>query len=119
MTKKSVLQFTLFLAIALIGNRTSAQQTIIKLYDGPAPGSESWTQKETAYEYMSPIWKEKNVALFNVVDPTLTVFLPSSKKATGTAMIVCPGGGFSALSWDNEGLNVGKKLAEKVSLPLF
>ena len=113
MTKKSVLHLTLFLAITLICNKTSAQQTIIKLYNGPAPGSESWTQKETAYEYMSPIWKEKNVALFNVVDPTLTVFLPSSKKATGTAMIVCPGGGFSALSWDNEGLNVGKKLAEK------
>ena len=113
MTKKSVLQFALFFALALICTKISAQQTIIKLYDGPAPGSESWTQKETAFEYMSPIWKEKNVALFNVVDPTLTVFLPSSKKATGTAMIVCPGGGFSALSWDNEGLNVGKKLAEK------
>ena len=113
MTKKTVLQFTLFFAVALICTKISAQQTIIKLYDGPAPGSESWTQKETAFAYMSPIWKEKNVALFNVVDPTLTVFLPSSKKATGTAMIVCPGGGFSALSWDNEGLNVGKKLAEK------
>ena len=113
MTKKIFLKFTLLLALALICSRVSAQQTIIKIYDGPAPGSESWIQKETAYEYMSPIWKEKNVALFNVVDPTLTVFLPSPKKATGTAMIVCPGGGFSALSWDNEGLNVGKKLAEK------
>lgn len=28
-------------------------------------------------------------------------------------MIVCPGGGFSALSWDTEGLNVARKLAEK------
>jgi len=103
----------LLLWLGLIPNLSSAQQTEVKIWDGPAPGSENWTQKETAFEYMSPIWKEKNVALFNVVDPTLTIFLPSSKKATGTAMIVCPGGGFSALSWDNEGLNVGKKLAEK------
>jgi len=103
----------LLLWLGLIPNLSSAQQPEIKIWDGPAPGSETWTQKETAFEYMSPIWKEKNVALFNVVDPTLTIFLPSSKKATGTAMIVCPGGGFSALSWDNEGLNVGKKLAEK------
>jgi hypothetical protein len=113
MRKKTILKFALLLALALIFNRVSAQQPVIKLYNGPAPGSENWTQKETAYEYMSPIWKEKNIALFNVVEPTLTVFLPSPKKATGTAMVVCPGGGFSALSWDNEGLNVGKKLAEK------
>jgi dienelactone hydrolase len=62
---------------------------------------------------MSPIWHEKNIALFNVVDPTLTIFLPVPEKANGTAMIVCPGGGFSALSWDTEGLNVARKLAEK------
>jgi hypothetical protein len=107
------MKLAFFMAIALICNAALAQKTVVKLYDGPAPGSENWTQKETAYEYLSPIWKEKNIALFNVVEPTLTVFLPSVKKASGTAMVVCPGGGFSALSWDNEGLNVGKKLAEK------
>jgi len=110
---KSIFKYLLLSCIAISCNVVYAQKTEIKLWDGPAPGSESWTQKETAYEYMSPIWKEKNVALFNVVNPTLTIFLPSPKKATGTAMVVCPGGGFSALSWDNEGLNVGKKLAEK------
>ncbi len=113
MRKKTILKFTLLLALALISNRISAQESVMKLYDGPAPGSEGWTQKETAYQYLSPIWKETNVALFNVVEPTLTIFLPSPAKATGTAMVVCPGGGFSALSWDNEGLNVGKKLADK------
>lgn len=41
------------------------------------------------------------------------IFLPVPEKATGTAIIVCPGGGFSALSWDTEGPNVAKKLAEK------
>lgn len=91
----------------------NAQQPVIKIWDGPAPGSENWTQKEMVYEYTSPIWHEKNVALFNVVEPTLTVFLPRPENATGSAMIVCPGGGFTALSWDNEGLNVAKKMAEK------
>jgi dienelactone hydrolase len=103
----------LVLCVGLIPNICSAQQSVIKIWDGPAPGSENWTQKETVYEYNSPIWHEKNTALFNVVDPTLTVFLPSPENATGTAMIVCPGGGFTALSWDNEGLNVARKLAEK------
>lgn len=107
-----MIKFALIPALALMCNMAFAQE-VIKLYDGPAPGSENWTQKETVYEYMSPIWHEKNIALFNVVDPTLTVFLPAPEKANGTAMIVCPGGGFSALSWDNEGPNVARKLAEK------
>jgi dienelactone hydrolase len=109
---KLISKFTFFLSFALISN-TAFTQEVLRLYEGPAPGSENWSQKETFYEYMSPIWHEKNIALFNVVDPTLTVFLPVPEKANGTAMIVCPGGGFSALSWDNEGPNVAKKLAEK------
>jgi dienelactone hydrolase len=109
---KLISKFTILFTLALICNRAFTQE-VIRLYEGPAPGSENWTQKETTFEYLSPIWHEKNIALFNVVDPSLTVFLPAPEKATGTAMIVCPGGGFSALSWDNEGPNVAKKLAEK------
>ena len=75
-----MLKFALISTLALVSNMALAQE-IIRLYDGPAPGSENWTQKETVYEYMSPIWHEKNIALFNVVDPTLTVFLPSPEKA--------------------------------------
>src|SRR5664280_2925544 len=112
MRKKSLLKFIFLLVFTLISNIILAQE-VLRLWDGRAPGSENWTQKETAFEYLSPIWNEKNIALFNIVDPTLTVFLPHPDNATGTAMIVCPGGGFSALSWDNEGLNVAKKLAEK------
>jgi dienelactone hydrolase len=110
--KKSLLKFVWLFVFTLLSNIILAQE-VIRLWEGPAPGSENWTQKETVFEYLSPIWNEKNIALFNVVDPTLTVFFPTPEKATGTAIIVCPGGGFSALSWDNEGPNVAKKLAEK------
>ncbi len=34
--------------------------------------------------------------------PTLTVFLPDPAKATGAAMVVCPGGGYAGLA-DHEG----------------
>jgi dienelactone hydrolase len=102
----------LFLCMRTWGGMLYAQDTVIKIWDGPAPGSENWTQKETAIEYMSPFWHEKNVAVFNVVEPTLTVFRPAPGKASGTAVIVCPGGGFTALSWDNEGPNVAARLAE-------
>jgi acetyl esterase/lipase len=46
----------------------------------------------------------------NVVNPTLTVFLPKESKATGAAVIVAPGGGFCWLSWESEGTKVGEWL---------
>ncbi|HSR60980.1 MAG TPA: alpha/beta hydrolase, partial [Robiginitalea sp.] len=42
----------------------------------------------------------------NVSQPTLTVFLPEPSKATGTGLIIAPGGGFHLLSIDNEGNDV-------------
>jgi len=35
--------------------------------------------------------------------PTLKVYLPPADKATGTAVVVCPGGGYGALANDHEG----------------
>ena len=35
--------------------------------------------------------------------PTLIVYLPSKPQATGTGIIVCPGGGYSHLAMDHEG----------------
>jgi dienelactone hydrolase len=112
MRKKLASGVRLLIALALLGNPVLAQEPVIRLYDGPAPGSENWTQKEATIEYLSPFWHEKNLVVMNVVDPTLTAFLPSPDKATGSAVIVCPGGGFTALSWDNEGPNVARWLAE-------
>lgn len=40
--------------------------------------------------------------------PTLTVCLPDSAKATGTAVVICPGGGYGHLAVDHE----GKQIAE-------
>jgi acetyl esterase/lipase len=35
--------------------------------------------------------------------PALTVYLPAQEKATGTAVVVCPGGGYGFLASDHEG----------------
>lgn len=47
----------------------------------------------------------------NVSQPTLTVFRPDPKIATGTAIVVAPGGGFHLLSIENEGTGVAAWLA--------
>ncbi len=42
--------------------------------------------------------------------PSLTHYLPSRDKAAGTAVIVCPGGGYGALAMDHEGRQVAEWL---------
>lgn len=49
----------------------------------------------------------------NVAVATLTPFLPDPAKATGTAVIVAPGGGFRTLSMENEGWDVARALADR------
>lgn len=84
-------------------------QQVIPLYEGKAPGSENWTWSEK--EYSNNAFKTRVV--YNVVQPTLTVYLPKPELATGTAVIVAPGGAFHILSIDNEGIDVAKWLNSK------
>jgi len=81
----------------------------IKLYPGPPPGSESWTHRENSY--YSEIFKTEVVT--NVAIPTLTAFLPDPELATGTGVIIAPGGGFYALSINSEGNDVARWLNAK------
>lgn len=46
----------------------------------------------------------------NVSIPSLYVFLPLADKATGTAVVIAPGGGFFMLSMDSEGWSVARWL---------
>lgn len=41
-----------------------------------------------------------------VTKPTITVFRPSRDQDTGTAVVICPGGGYWNLAWDLEGEEV-------------
>jgi len=42
--------------------------------------------------------------------PTLTIFLPEKSKANGTAVVICPGGGYGHLSVDKEGIQIAEWL---------
>ncbi len=97
------------LLLSLLGFDAFAQNKVIRLYDGPAPGSENW--KQTEQENRTNLWQTPVV--FNVVNPTLTVFQPEVGKANGTAVVICPGGAFFALSIDSEGNDVARWLTAK------
>lgn len=81
-----------------------AQADAIVLGTGPLPSAsapESWY-----HQY------GKNFAR-NVTVATLTPVLPDPAKASGTAVIVAPGGGFRSLSMENEGYDVARALAAR------
>ena len=92
------------LALAALVTPTARAQTV-RIWPGVAPGSEHWTQQEKTYEN-TPV----GTVVMNVVTPTLTAFLPDPSKATGTGVIIAPGGAFVALAATLEGADVAKWL---------
>ena len=98
--------YSLFLISGMLAN---AQETV-KLYQGKAPGSENWTQKEA--QMYSDLFKTEVV--YNVTDPSLLVYqVPKGVKNTGTAIVIAPGGGFQSLSINREGIELAEALSKK------
>jgi acetyl esterase/lipase len=95
--------------LALGAMAHAAGEKVVRLYDGPAPGSEDWKHTERQAKVGSGI----PPVVFNVVQPTLTVFQPSAGTANGTGVVICPGGGFCMLCIDHEGYDVARFLTAK------
>ena len=89
-----------------------AQQQVISLYQGKAPGSENWDWEEgkSLSDKPAPV---KFPIVYNITKPSLTVFVPDSVSANGTAIIICPGGAFRVLNVETEGKAVAEKLIKK------
>jgi acetyl esterase/lipase len=92
---------------ALLAASCGFAQTI-NLWPGVAPGSEKWTYKESSINVPGT-----GTVVFGVTTPTLTAYLPDKSNATGTAVIIAPGGAFVALAMDIEGKQVAEWLNER------
>ncbi len=92
MRKNSLCTAALFTGLCFITMHAFSQATF-NIWPAVAPGSENWTQKEQTIKN-TPV----GTVILNVVTPTLTVFLPEKDKATGTSVIIAPGGGCIALA---------------------
>lgn len=107
--KRKVFFFVLMLFIS--ASIIHAQQKIIPLYTGAAPGSENWNWNEKFQDSSKNIFKVNLV--YDVSKPTLTVYAPDPSIANGTAIVICPGGGFHLLSINSEGIDVANWLVKK------
>lgn len=96
------------------GNLSAADPArIIDLWPGDIPGPLSKTDGEER-DLTKPedklIADKPIIKLGHVAKPQAHVFLPPAEKANGTAVVICPGGGFSILAWDLEGTEVAEWL---------
>lgn len=79
---------------------------VLPLYSGSIPDSKPSRVQETS------VTEGAGVRISNVIQPTLTVYMPAREKAIGTSVIICPGGGYARLAIDYEGYDVARRLNE-------
>src|ERR1700674_5069843 len=94
--------------VVLLATLGAAQDVIpLPTSAGPNLTQENYPEKE----YFSKIWSTEVVT--NVTKPSLTVFKPSPELRNGTTLVICPGGGFMALTINSEGNDVAKYVAAR------
>jgi acetyl esterase/lipase len=99
-------------ASGVLAATAGAADETIRLWPGAAPGTEHWNIQERTFQV--PMKEFGALSLVtDVTIPTLTVVRPAPAHANGTAVIVCPGGGFQFLAWEHEGLEVARWLAHR------
>ena len=98
-----------FTVLALAFTVSAFAQQEIRLYDGTAPGSEGVQDNERINR--APDGTIQTIS--GVVTPSITVYLPSADKATGTAVILCSGGGLMSHSWGSDVINMARWLNER------
>ena len=80
----------------------NAQDKILKIWQNEIPGSiENKNYVEEKIKRTDDIERTLKVSV-----PTISVFLPAKEKATGTAVVICPGGGYSILASEHEGSDI-------------
>ena len=94
--------------LGLWGGVVLAQEAIpLPTSETPNTAVESYPEKR----YFSKTWNTEVIS--NVTKPTLTVYKPAAGARNGTGVVICPGGGFMALSINSEGVDVAKFLAAR------
>lgn len=97
----------LYLVFLMISKLVASAQEIIPLYPNIIPNSKPSTLVEKTERAGNG-----HLITSNITQPSLTVFLPDTRKANGTAVIICPGGGYFILAAEHEGSDVAKRFTE-------
>ena len=99
--------FLIFSLILVALNQLSIAQQVIPLYPEKIPNSRVSANEEqvTANVLVDSVSRKVSI-------PTLTIFLPSKNQNSGSAVIICPGGGYGGLLTKREGSDVARAFAK-------
>lgn len=94
-----------FFAITFLITSKIVSQEVINLYPGAIPNEKQAGVKESnSLPYPGLIRRS--------IVPTLEIYLPEKEKANGTAIVICPGGGYSVIVYQGEGISTAKEFAK-------
>ncbi len=105
-TTKRLLPCFILLSFFMLMKHTAVAQKVMPLYTDSIPNSRPSPDEETT--------TNNGVLIINKVSrPTITAYLPPKSQANGTAVIICPGGGYSVLAAAHEGSDVAKEFVKQ------
>jgi acetyl esterase/lipase len=93
-----------FLLICILCSQIRAQE-IFNLYPGTIPNSKQTNIIDSGLNLTQGLIRRS-------LNPTLQVFLPEKDMATGTAVVIIPGGSYTVIVYQGEGINTAKELAK-------
>jgi acetyl esterase/lipase len=107
----------ILIVMSLATHRSIAQQpdAILDLWVNSPPGLplDVGPEQDMTKDTDPLIAGKRIIKLGNVEKPQAHVYLPPANLRTGAAVVVCPGGGFSILAWDLEGIEVAQWLTRQ------
>jgi len=83
-----------------------SQNKMIELWPDKVPGE----LKEKSDLVIAPSKNDNVIRVSEVTDPKLEVFIPEKMNDKHSAVIICPGGGYSILAYDLEGTEIAQWL---------
>jgi len=85
----------------------AAEPELLRVWPGKPPGDDHFQPPPPS---KTPPKKDNTVRIALVTEPTLTIFRPPVDQANGTAVVICPGGGYNILAWNLEGTEIAEWL---------
>ncbi|MDR7209867.1 alpha/beta hydrolase [Flavobacterium piscis] len=102
---KSIKQIVLtFVCLVVVAGNLFGQSKVIEVWNGKVPGS---IQNPN---YKQVIDSAYYIKLRNISKPIIEVYPASADNNSGTAVVVCPGGGYYGVSFVGEGQEIAKWL---------
>ena len=95
----------LALVCLMIFGNLSAQNKVIDLWNGHVPGSIANPEFKQFVD-SADNW----IKMRHITDPTMDMYAAPAGKATGTAVVICPGGGYWGLAIAHEGAQIAQWL---------